>query len=153
MNKQLKMEVNMKTKTKMTWNVVIVSLFAFVWILTMGMASNNLQDDEKWVAPAAAAKVANPTDASNADGQIAGKTLYMKHCKSCHGKTGLGDGPKAEELDTPSGDFTAADFQGQSDGSIFFKIKEGREDMPSFKKKITDDEDIWLVVNFVRTLK
>lgn len=143
----------MKTRNKRGWNATVASLFVFIGLITMGMVSINVQDDEKWDAPAAAAKVENPSDAADADGQIVGKTLYMKHCKSCHGKTGLGDGPKAEELDTPSGDFTAADFQAQTDGSIFYKIKEGREDMPSFKKKITDDEDVWLVVNYVRTLK
>jgi mono/diheme cytochrome c family protein len=45
------------------------------------------------------------------------------------------------------------DDQKQSDGSLFYKISEGREDMPSFKKKIPDEEDIWSIVNYLRTLK
>ena len=95
----------------------------------------------------------NPTDASNAEDLSVGKNLYMQHCKSCHGKEGLGDGSKAEELDTPSGDFSSEEMQAQTDGEIFYKTKEGRDDMPSFSKKIPDDEDIWLIVNFVRTLE
>ena len=72
-------------------------------------------------------------------------------CKSCHGSKGLGDGPKSKELDTPSGDFSLKEFQAQTDGELFYKIQTGRDDMPSFKKKITDDEDIWNLVNYMRT--
>ena len=79
--------------------------------------------------------------------------MFAKHCQSCHGKTGLGDGTKASELKTEPGDFSKAGFQSQSDGSIFYKISEGKDDMPSFKKKITEANDIWNVINFVRTLK
>ena len=105
-----------------------------------------------WNAPDKAAATANPVK-SDAESIAAGKALFAKHCQSCHGKTGLGDGTKASELKTEPGDFSKAAFQGQSDGAIFYKISEGRDDMPSFKKKMTDPNDIWSVVNFVRTLK
>ena len=38
-------------------------------------------------------------------------------------------------------------------GSMFYKISEGRDDMPSFKKKMPEATDIWDVVNYVRSLK
>ncbi len=82
-----------------------------------------------------------------------GKELWVKHCQSCHGKTGHGDGTKAAQLNTEPGNFTLPATQKQSDGSLFYKISEGREDMPSFKKKIPDAEDIWNIVNYMRTLK
>ena len=78
---------------------------------------------------------------------------YNTHCKSCHGTKGKGDGPKADQLDTESGDFTLASFQSQTDGSLFYKTSEGRKDMPSYKKKIPDANDIWAVVNYMRTFK
>jgi hypothetical protein len=65
----------------------------------------------------------------------------------------LGDGSKAAQLDTDCGDFTSATFQKQTDGEIFYKTAEGRGDMPSYKKKIPDAQDIWDIVNFMRTLK
>jgi len=37
--------------------------------------------------------------------------------------------------------------------TCFYKIKEGRDDMPAFGKKIPDDSDIWTLVNYVKTLK
>lgn len=105
-----------------------------------------------WPVPDAARTKKNPV-ALNAASTTAGKSLWGTHCKSCHGTKGLGDGPKAAQLKTEAGDFSKADVQGQTDGSLFYKIGEGRDDMPSFKKKITDPEDIWNLVNYIRTLK
>jgi mono/diheme cytochrome c family protein len=82
----------------------------------------------------------------------AGDALYKKNCAACHGKTGLGDGTKAKTLDTSPGDFTSANFQSQTDGTLFYQIKTGREDMPKYDKKI-EDSDIWNIVNYLRTLK
>lgn len=114
--------------------------------------SQNLMAQNAWNAPAKAASVANPIKSSPAS-IAAGKSLWTRHCQSCHGKSGMGDGSKAAQLKTEPGDFTIAKFQGQTDGSIFYKTMEGREDMPSFKKKIPDTDDIWNLVNFIRTLK
>ena len=117
------------------------------------MCFSFMPDGKKpWNAPGKDAGTANPVK-TNAESVAAGKTLYAKYCQSCHGKTGLGDGTKASELKTEPGDFSKADFHTQSDGSLFYKISEGRDDMPSFKKKITDANDMWNVVNYVRTLK
>lgn len=120
-----------------------VALFAF---------TTKTMDQKPWPVPDAAKNKANPVKADAAS--IAnGKSLYTTHCKSCHGTKGKGDGPKAAQLDTESGDFTLATFQAQTDGALFYKTSEGRKDMPSFKKKITDANDIWAVVNYMRTLK
>lgn len=106
-----------------------------------------------WKAPDKAAAATNPQKTGSAESIKEGKALFAKHCQSCHGKTGMGDGTKASELKTEPGDFSKATFQSQSDGSIYFKISEGRDDMPSFKKKMNDSKDIWDVVNYIRTLK
>ncbi|MBS1654000.1 MAG: cytochrome c [Bacteroidetes bacterium] len=107
---------------------------------------------DPWVVPEKAAKTPNPVKA-DAESLSAGKALWSLHCESCHGKTGLGDGKKAAQLKTQPADFTKAEFQSQTDGSIFYKISEGRKDMPSFKKKIPDQEDIWNLVNYMRKFK
>lgn len=108
--------------------------------------------NDPWPVPEKYQKMANPvkSDAGSIDN---GKKLYAQHCQSCHGKKGKGDGPKAAQLDTECGDFSSADFQKQTDGALFYKTFEGRKDMPSFKKKIPEETDIWAVVNFMRTLK
>ena len=115
-------------------------------------ASFTLLQNKPWNVPADKAKVANAVKTSPAS-VTAGKALWNQHCASCHGKTGLGDGTKAAQSETAPPDFSKAAFQGQTDGAIFFKTSEGRGDMPSFKKKIADQEDIWNLVNFMRSLK
>ena len=110
------------------------------------------QTVQQWVVPAKNAGMKNPVTASK-ENLANGKDLYAKHCKSCHGVTGLGDGAKAASLDVPCGDFTAAKFQGETDGSIYYKITEGRGKMPSFKKNIPDDNDRWMIAHYLRTFK
>ncbi|MBI2966498.1 MAG: c-type cytochrome [Bacteroidetes bacterium] len=122
------------------------------WLAINGFKNINQGGDKKWVAPDAEKTVKNPVKADDAN-IAAGKVLYTKHCKSCHGTGGKGDGPKAAELETSCGDFTTNDTQKQTDGELHYKIKKGKDDMPSFEKKIPDDEEIWTLVNYMRTFK
>jgi mono/diheme cytochrome c family protein len=110
------------------------------------------QQKKPWPVPDKSAKMANPIK-SDAGSLKDGKALWATHCQSCHGKSGLGDGTKAAQLKTEPGNFTLAATQQQSDGSFYYKITEGRDDMPSFKKKLPEAEDIWNLINFIRTLK
>lgn len=133
-------------------NVLLAGfLVVMLSLITMSFKVTYQQKNKPWVVPDAAKKAKNPVKADD-ESKNNGKTLYMKHCKSCHGAKGLGDGPKSKELDTPCGDFTSAEVKNNTDGELFYKIKEGRDDMPSFKKKVPEDEDIWSIVNFMRTL-
>lgn len=126
-------------------------LAATAIILVTGTAFKSFLNDP-WPVPEKYMKMANPV-AKNAQSVSDGKSLWTQHCQSCHGKTGKGDGPKAGELKTEPGDFTNAEVQKEPDGAFFYKTSEGRKDMPSFKKKISDADDIWSIVNFIRTLK
>ena len=121
-------------------------------ICIMSFAFTTIQQPKPWPAPEKFEKMANPVK-SNAESISAGKALWNLHCASCHGKTGLGDGNKAAQLKTTPPDLTKSPTQSQTDGALFFKISTGRDDMPSFKKKIPEQEDIWDLVNFMRTLK
>ena len=125
---------------------VLVGSFAF---LSMTIITSSLQDP--WEVPAKYQKMDNPY-ADTADAENIGRMLYSKHCKSCHGSKGKGDGTKADTVDTPMGDFTDGSIKDQSDGSIYYKTFFGRDDMPGFKKKITEAEDQWMLVNYVRSL-
>jgi len=118
----------------------------------MSLAFTTLQQSKPWPVPDKNAKMANPVK-SNTESISAGKALWNEHCSSCHGKKGLGDGSKAAQLKTQPQDLSKAALQAQSDGSLYYKITEGRDDMPSFKKKLPDSEDIWNLVNYIRTLK
>ena len=106
-----------------------------------------------WVVPSKYISMKNPTDKTDSENMAIGKSLYSKHCKSCHGAEGYGDGTKAKDLDGDLGDFSSKETQNQTDGALYYKTTFGRDDMPAFNKKLPSDEDRWLVVNYIRTLK
>lgn len=133
-------------KSKMLWSITLIVIFI------VAASFKFFQEPKPWPVPDKYNKMANPVKADAAS-LNAGKAIWTKHCQSCHGKTGKGDGTKAAELDTHPGDFTMASVQAETDGAFYYKIVEGRKDMPSFKKKIPDEEDIWNVVNYMREFK
>ena len=135
-------------KKLITTSFIAGSLFLFSMILGF----KSIDQNEPWPVPEKYLKMVNPVKA-DAESISEGKALWSKHCKSCHGVKGLGDGPKAAQLKTESGDLSSAEVQKQPDGSLFYKTSEGRKDMPRFKKDLPDDEDRWNLVNYIRTLK
>jgi len=120
--------------------------------LAVALASFTMLPSDPWPVPDKFNKMPNPVK-SDATSLATGKEIWAKECQSCHGKLGKGDGSKAAQLKTLPNDFTKADVQAQTDGALYYKSSEGRGDMPSFKKKIADPEDIWAVVNYIRTFK
>ena len=128
-----------------------VKLVMIIGAISLAFLAFTKIEQDKWVVPAKYVNMKNPIPAKQ-DAAI-GKSLYDKHCKSCHGKEGYGDGTKADGLKGDLGDFSSAEFQKQTDGELFYKTTFGRDDMPEYSKKIAEDEDRWLVVNYMRTLK
>ena len=120
-------------------------------VAVVSVSFKSIDQSEDWKVPEASVKMKNPVEADSESISI-GKSLYTKHCKSCHGTEGLGDGTKAEELDTFPGDFSTKEFQAQTDGALFYKLTEGRDEMPEFTKKIPEEEDRWMIVNYLRTM-
>jgi mono/diheme cytochrome c family protein len=127
-----------------------LKILTIVAVVSVGLLSFGKLVQEEWKVPAKYEKMTNPEDASKSNIAM-GKSLYAKHCQSCHGKAGLGDGPKAMEVEGDLGDFSSEEFQAQSDGALFYKSYIGRKDMPNYEKKMSE-EDMWLVVHYMRTL-
>ncbi|MDD3723793.1 MAG: cytochrome c [Lutibacter sp.] len=125
-------------------------ILSIIGIISFAFYSFTTLVQEEWKVPAKYQTMKNPV-APKTDAAI-GKSLYTKHCKSCHGSEGYGDGTKAKEMKGDLGDFSSKEFQNQSDGALFYKTTTGRNDMPGFDKKISSDEDRWLIVNYMRTL-
>jgi mono/diheme cytochrome c family protein len=138
---KLKSKINSVLKAGMM--VTLFCAFALV-------ADAQLPKGKPWKAPDAAVKMKNPNTVDDAF-IAAGKSLYNKHCKSCHGSGGKGDGPKAANLEISSGDFTSDEFKAETEGTVYWKTTEGRDPMPTFKKKVTDEER-WQIVAYIGTL-
>ena len=82
----------------------------FIGSITLLSLNSNEMSQEPWEVPAKYKKMKNPY-LDKSDSENIGRILYSKHCKSCHGKKGLGDGTKAESVDTKMPDLTSADFK------------------------------------------
>ena len=119
--------------------------------LIMFMSISLVAQPKPWVVPANIKTMKNTVAVGDVSTK-AGLALYTKNCASCHGRAGLGDGVKARSLKSFPGDFSKADFQKESDGDLFYKTKSGRDEMPKYEGKLSDD-DIWNTVNYMRTLK
>jgi len=104
---------------------------------------------QNWVVPAEYKNKVNPVKGKNLE---AGKGLYNKHCKICHGAAGEGGTPKAKTLKY-TGKIKLADIKNQTDGELYYKSIIGRLNMPNFEKKITVENDRWGIINHMRTFK
>ena len=98
-------------------------------------------------------KLKNPV-ASSKESIDAGKALFQKNCRFCHGADAKGNGPMAPK-DTHPSDLTDAKWdRGDTDGEIFMVIANGagpKFDMKGNKSKMSDT-DMWNVVNFLRSV-
>jgi mono/diheme cytochrome c family protein len=102
-----------------------------------------------WVAPPREARKTNPLP--NDEATIAkGKAVFLAQCISCHGETGVGNGPAAKDLAKHPGDLTSPGVQDQPDGAIFWKISTGRAPMTAFQGTLSAEER-WQVIRYVRT--
>jgi mono/diheme cytochrome c family protein len=135
----------MKAKLLITCIVLVMSgilLLSFTYVP---------QPQKPWPTPEKYQKMKN-TVKSDATSIAEGKALWNKHCKSCHGAKGLGDGTKAASLETFPGNFTKPDFKALGDGVLYYRSFLGRNEMPNFEKKIIEDSERWALVNFIKSL-
>jgi mono/diheme cytochrome c family protein len=102
-----------------------------------------------WIIPTDEKARKNPLTASPALLGVA-RPVYDQKCSDCHGDLGKGDGSDAMMYDpTPANLTDAAHINKLTDGEIYYQITEGRKPMPSFKKKLTDEQR-WQLVLLVR---
>lgn len=88
-----------------------------------------------------------------------GREVYAKHCRSCHGEAGRGDGPAAKSLAHRPRDFHRADFVHKSTPEdtlpthqdLVAVIRDGvpDSDMPGWS--FLSGEDLDAVANFIKT--
>ena len=101
--------------------------------------------------PVEAAKAPNPVK-SSPDSLARAKKWWTLDCEMCHGKTGNGKGETATEMKLKMMDFTNPDtLKDQSDGELFYIIKNGHNDMPAEGPRVKTEEG-WDLVNYVRSL-
>jgi mono/diheme cytochrome c family protein len=115
--------------------------------ITGGEADNSKMTDDE------AATLVNPRPRSLASLQN-GKAQYEIYCITCHGESGLGDGP-VSMMGEIAGPFIgvlpiagpASVAKVRSEGHIYNSIRYGRRRMPAYRR--ISSEDRWDIVNYV----
>lgn len=131
-----------------------IVLFSFVILMgslvMLSMTSAPQAKAKPWTIPANYMSMKN-TVKNDAACKTTATALWNKHCKSCHGAKGLGDGTKSAGLKAAVPSFATKEFQAQKDGAIFYQTSIGRDEMPAFDKKIPNADERWMLVNLMRT--
>jgi mono/diheme cytochrome c family protein len=132
-------------------------LIAATFAAALALTSTTWSDDKSagkgssaLLTSEAARKLKSPVPFSKAS--IArGKLLYTRACTECHGA----DGKSQVDVIANATDLTnpKAYRSGASAGEIFRSIRDGAgEAMPPFVEKISKEEDLWHLVNYLRSL-
>lgn len=143
----------MKNQTNNNRNFLGIKRIAF--IATLVLISNliftkTFAQQKPWATPKEAQVVKNPL-AGNTAALAEGKKLYVTNCAPCHGDKGRGDGPAAQALVPKPADHSSAVVQSETDGSLFWKLSQGRNPMPAYGKILTEPQR-WELINYIRTL-
>ncbi|HEY6182172.1 MAG TPA: cytochrome c [Terriglobales bacterium] len=77
------------------------------------------------------------------------EALYKSKCQVCHGADGKGS-PAGQKLGVK--DFHSPEVAKESDAELFKITKEGKGKMPSYDKKLSDDQ-IKELIKYIRSLK
>jgi len=121
--------------------------------MAMGLHANEspahkAMDPDMWMAPEQEAHALNPVPADS-NSVARGKKILLQNCSACHGENAEGLDAEIVGLEKNPPNLKER-IKMHPDGDFFWKIQEGRGDMPPFKDDLTD-EQIWEVINHIRS--
>jgi mono/diheme cytochrome c family protein len=126
------------------------ALFAVLLLAIVAAIVCAVLDNPPWNVPESAKQMKNPVAPSDAVlAEI--RPIYLDKCAVCHGDSGKGDGHDASLYDPRPSNFTDAQhINAVSDGELFYKISQGRKPMPSFRKRLSEQQR-WHLVLMIRS--
>ena len=135
-----------------------ITLFILVVLTTLilsacGSGSDNSAPQEIGTLESVPAEYAGMTNPLSAEASAEGAKIFKTNCETCHGPQGHGDGPIGESLD-PKPQNLAELQTVVADDYLYWRIGEGSPgtSMPPWKN-ILNEEQIWQLTAFIRTLK
>ena len=138
-------------QNKFTFMLVLFVIMATL-VSACGDGGSSEAESALDAAPAPYAGKTNPVSGSS-EAISEGKASFDSTCTSCHGDTGLGDGPAAAAL-TPPPASLAELVKTADDDYLLWRISEGKEGtaMVAWKSILSEDQ-IWQVISYLRTFE
>jgi mono/diheme cytochrome c family protein len=126
------------------------ALFAALLAVISGAILYAMIENRPWTVPEQAKQVKNPLEPSDTTIKAI-RLIYLDKCASCHGDSGRGDGHDASLYDPAPSNFTDAKrLHDLTDGELFYKMTVGHKPMPSFKKRLSEEQR-WQMVLLIRS--
>lgn len=101
----------------------------------------------QWDIPAEDARQLNPIEVSQ-ESLERGEALYRANCLRCHGDDGMGDGTDGNSLKVRPANLRRSAHH-NNDGELSFMIRTGRDPMPAWQGKLSQNE-LWDLINYIR---
>ena len=131
-----------------TPSVKFVLLLCALTVFVCSFTATYNEQPRDWKAPAWTDTLYNPYHVEPLTLPQA-QEIYLLYCARCHGDQGQGYALEHTNQQVP--DFKDDGVVKQSDGALYWKIREGKGIMPSFKSKLSDEQH-WQLVEYIRDL-
>jgi len=142
--------------------IIYIIMCGFGTLAFLSFRTTTVTIQEPWKAPSWTDTLKNPIPpirGTNAWGErmvlpsilLEGEKMYNTYCVSCHGKNGLGDGAPGITFIIKPASFHDKAVTDQKDGALFWKMSEGRGQMPAYKEVLADEKR-WALVSYIRLL-
>ncbi len=131
------------TKPSLFKTIIISMSISFFLAIQSGYVSAH-----SWEAPKKEAQRKNPTPLTPAS-ICSGKTIFTELCSHCHGENATGLKSEETGLEKNTGNLYKR-LMSHSDGDFFWKIRNGKGEMPSFADELNENQ-IWDVINYIKS--
>jgi len=132
---------------------VIYLVLVTILLAACGEANSSPVSDEAIVLATVPAEYAGMTNPLGSEAAGDGAAIYKNYCASCHGETGKGDGIAGQSLEPKPKDLSELSAIA-GDDYLFWRISKGKEGTAMIGwAGVLDDDQIWRVVSFIRSLE
>jgi mono/diheme cytochrome c family protein/glucose/arabinose dehydrogenase len=133
--------------------VLVQGSFVIASLILLVNCNNPEKKDDNpnaWKAPESAKDLKNPSKDDTA-AVAKGRELYKMYCWQCHGENGYGDGAAGNALGQQPANFHSGRVRRQADGELFWKLSNGKGNMPPFKEQLKEEQR-WQLITYIRKM-
>lgn len=152
-------------RISLLWMVILAAILAGIvyWVFAVNISAVNEPGKfetfvathvKNWKIGRGAAHPLPAPPPKTKDNISEGSSIYGMACAVCHGQNGHNPTPIGRAMNPRVPDLSSPEVQGMSERELFWVIKNGvrLSGMPGFAK-IEDDDQIWDIVFYVRSLR